>query len=273
VNEIFVPTRNSGRTLARCLATIMGEIPCAEITVIDNYSTDDTLEIAKQYDCKVVQSHFNLGEARTYMCESATKPWFFMVDSDVYLSDGWYESIIKEKESLLCKDPMVGVIQSNNVDTPTITSEKVLALQDFITWRHSARKNYPIKNPKRLLTCAVYVRKEAVRGFKTKVSAYEDYLLGKYVNEKGYNVYLVNARVYHDELISLETFKKRNRCAGAFETITGFSTKKRILAALFYTPLFKAPWGTKQIAFRAYWNYLVGAFNQQKYLGGKWNEP
>ena len=53
--SIIVPTYNSASTLETCLASLKSQsYPNIEIIIVDNYSTDDTLNIAKKYD-----SNFN----------------------------------------------------------------------------------------------------------------------------------------------------------------------------------------------------------------------
>ena len=48
--SVIIPTKNSGKTLLQCLDSIKNQnYENIEIIVVDNYSTDNTLQIAKIY--------------------------------------------------------------------------------------------------------------------------------------------------------------------------------------------------------------------------------
>ena len=48
--SFVVPTKNSARTLASCLASLRGQThEDVEVIVVDNHSDDDTLQIAGRY--------------------------------------------------------------------------------------------------------------------------------------------------------------------------------------------------------------------------------
>jgi glycosyltransferase involved in cell wall biosynthesis len=54
--SIVIPTKNSARTLEKCLVSIKNQAyENIEIIVVDNYSTDGTYEIAGKYTTKVFQ--------------------------------------------------------------------------------------------------------------------------------------------------------------------------------------------------------------------------
>ncbi|MEM4731518.1 MAG: glycosyltransferase [Candidatus Aenigmatarchaeota archaeon] len=53
---IIVPTFNSEKTLQLCLESIRKQTyKNIEVIVVDNYSTDSTVSVAKKYDAKVIQ--------------------------------------------------------------------------------------------------------------------------------------------------------------------------------------------------------------------------
>ncbi|WFO75975.1 glycosyltransferase family 2 protein [Desulfurococcaceae archaeon MEX13E-LK6-19] len=58
--SIIIPTKNSAKTLSLCLKSIvMQTYPKRkyEVIIVDGYSTDGTIDIAKQYGCKIIFSN------------------------------------------------------------------------------------------------------------------------------------------------------------------------------------------------------------------------
>lgn len=59
-----------------------------EIIVFDSFSTDGTMEILKEFGCKVYQHEFdNHRDQKNRAIEKCTKDWVFLLDSDEYLED------------------------------------------------------------------------------------------------------------------------------------------------------------------------------------------
>ena len=77
----IIHTYNSEKYLIQCLESVKW---CDEIVIIDMYSNDNTLEIAKKYNCKIYM-HKNLGfadPARSYGLSKSSNDWILAVDSD-----------------------------------------------------------------------------------------------------------------------------------------------------------------------------------------------
>jgi len=54
--SVIIPTKNSGSTIGNCLESIMTQTYTnIEIVVVDNYSNDNTQEIAEKYTEKVIE--------------------------------------------------------------------------------------------------------------------------------------------------------------------------------------------------------------------------
>src|ERR1035438_222083 len=86
---VIIPTRNEARHLARCLE---GARLCAEIYVVDSQSTDETVEIARTFDAKVVQFHYGGGwpKKRQWALDSLSfeNEWVLLLDADEILTTG-----------------------------------------------------------------------------------------------------------------------------------------------------------------------------------------
>jgi len=70
--SINIPTYNSEKTLRKCLETVKSQTyKNMEIIIIDSYSKDKTLGIAKKYDCKIIMCKG--GTFRSENCRSKKK--------------------------------------------------------------------------------------------------------------------------------------------------------------------------------------------------------
>lgn len=79
--SVVVHTFNNEKIIRRCLESLRS---FDEIVICDMYSTDDTLKIAEEYNCKIVM-HENIGwadPARNYAISQASNEWVLVVDSD-----------------------------------------------------------------------------------------------------------------------------------------------------------------------------------------------
>lgn len=82
---VGILTWNSGRHLRQCLESVKD---FAEIIVADGGSTDDTLAIAREYGCTIMDQSEkgkvieDFALERNRQVEAATQDWFFYVDSD-----------------------------------------------------------------------------------------------------------------------------------------------------------------------------------------------
>jgi len=98
--SVGILTLNSGQALRRCLDSLKD---FAEIIICDGNSTDNTLEIAREYGAKIVKQYDsnepNLrcnkdkANVRQKNMEAASYGWYFFMDSDDTLPKGITEEI------------------------------------------------------------------------------------------------------------------------------------------------------------------------------------
>ena len=102
-----VLTKNEEKNIAKCLATLRF---CNEVIVVDEYSTDKTVEIARRYGARVFQRHlkedfaaqrnFGLnkakGPARNASHSDAGGDWVLFVDSDERVTEALASEIKNE---------------------------------------------------------------------------------------------------------------------------------------------------------------------------------
>ena len=95
--DVVIRTRNSSDLLAACLDSIFREIPVRKVIMVDGGSSDNTLEIASQYNNVEIyrKPEFNLGEATQFGFNLAKTLWIAVIDSDIVLKTGWFKEISK----------------------------------------------------------------------------------------------------------------------------------------------------------------------------------
>jgi len=80
--SVVINTKNEENNLSRVLSSVHGWVD--EIIVCDMHSTDNTIEIAKSYNC-IIKQHDDIGyvePARKFAVEGATNEWILLLDAD-----------------------------------------------------------------------------------------------------------------------------------------------------------------------------------------------
>lgn len=103
--DVTVATKNSVRTLDKCLKAIRTNIPVHRLIVVDAGSSDGTLEVAKKYNATVVTEPGPLGRVRYVQAQSCLTEWIAYVDSDVYVYGSWWSEV-----SPYINDKLVGMV-------------------------------------------------------------------------------------------------------------------------------------------------------------------
>ncbi len=87
--SVVVPTRNSARTIERCLQSIVGQRPTRlELIVVDNDSTDGTFAIATSYADVVLRAGPERSAQRNVGVARSGGDYVMWIDSDMELIPG-----------------------------------------------------------------------------------------------------------------------------------------------------------------------------------------
>lgn len=99
---IIVPAHNVAGYIEKCLTSILGQSLCGhvEIVVVDDGSTDGTLEIARRVDTErrchfVSQQNLGLGAARNTGLAYARGKYIWFVDGDDWLKPGAIAQVLR----------------------------------------------------------------------------------------------------------------------------------------------------------------------------------
>ena len=101
--SIVIPAFNEERLIERCLQSISASIApnvtssfTSEIIVVDNNSTDNTGNLARQAGARVVFEPINqIGRARNAGAAEATGDWLLFLDADSELNPGLLADILR----------------------------------------------------------------------------------------------------------------------------------------------------------------------------------
>ncbi|BCD68368.1 glycosyl transferase, group 2 [Nitratiruptor sp. YY09-18] len=86
--------KNEEENLPRLLKSLQGKFD--EIIVVDTGSTDRSIEIAKEYGCKVYEKEWNgFADARNYAISKCEGEWIWHFDADFELEDKEFEKFQK----------------------------------------------------------------------------------------------------------------------------------------------------------------------------------
>jgi glycosyltransferase involved in cell wall biosynthesis len=95
--SVVVPTRNSSWTLSRCLRSIKNQTyKHFEIIVVDDFSSDATVQIAEKLGARVLQCNCNPAEARNLGATSSTGTYCLFLDSDQVLTPSVIEECVEK---------------------------------------------------------------------------------------------------------------------------------------------------------------------------------
>lgn len=184
---VVVPTKNSARTLAGCLASVADQRSAEiELVVVDNHSTDETPAIAHQFADRVVVLGPERSAQRNHGARIGTGELLAFVDSDMLLGPG----LLAEAATAFAADEHLGALIVDEVAIgdgwllPSRKLEKVLARGDATV------------EAGRIFRRIAF---DGVGGFAEHLVACEDWELADRVAADGWGTGRLESFVYHDE--------------------------------------------------------------------------
>src|ERR1700731_4693548 len=97
--SVTIVTYNSGRFIRRCLESVLAQkYPLREIIVIDNASTDGTIDILEQFEdrCQVYYNDENAGfaAAQNQAIAMSSGEWVLTLNPDVLLLPNFIQALV-----------------------------------------------------------------------------------------------------------------------------------------------------------------------------------
>jgi len=175
--DVVLLTKNSAKTLHKCLNSLYKNVPVHRLIIVDGYSVDDTLSIVETFNKKYcnIEIIFDKGtraSARQKGINAVQTEWFMFIDSDVVLCNDWFKKAIKNVES------HVGLIWGIEIWS-TLKNPKTLKLFLIIT-----HKIFKIRGG----THDTLIRTKLVKDIKIphKLHVFEDAYIKEHITKKGY---------------------------------------------------------------------------------------
>ena len=92
--SVVVMTCNEEKNIQECLESVSGWVD--EIVVVDDFSTDTTLDIARRYTDKIYQKKWEMeGVSRNYAYSRAGNEYILSLDADERVSEGLKNELIE----------------------------------------------------------------------------------------------------------------------------------------------------------------------------------
>ena len=195
--SVIVPTRNSEKHLEECLRSIKAQTYASlELIVVDNYSSDKTLEIARRY-ADIVHS---VGPERSAQVNHGVRissgTYVYRVDADFRLDAGVIEECVK-----LMQQGHGAVVVHNTADA---TVGRLARVRKFEVDMYKYSLDHTAA---RFLTRDLFL---AVGGLREDVTAGEDYDFQNRLRRTGISIAFADAEAVHlDEPRALAPLMKK----------------------------------------------------------------
>jgi glycosyltransferase involved in cell wall biosynthesis len=231
--SIIIPTYNSGETLNECLKSVNCQnYPFYEIIIVDNYSNDNTLKTAKEFEAKTIQQKCNPAQARNIGIANSTGKYVLFLDSDQALSPTVIEECVEK-----CETEKIGMV----------IIPEVFIGKDFWSFCSAVWKNC-YEEAERLRGDGIdivhnkprfFVREEISRAgmFDGALLWGEDYDLYEKLKKANVKEAECKSKIYHYEFASIRNTLLKNLRYGKSMPVFLQRTEKQIFPLMFESAL------------------------------------
>lgn len=201
--SVNIATYNSEKTLTKCLVSVKNQTyKNIEIVIMDSYSQDKTLDIAKGYNAKIVfASH--LATARKAGADASSGDYIFLLDSDQILEPNVIEECVRTCE----EEGFDGVtLFEKSLITKNTFVERIIAY-DKETF-HSLHDDDPIKGTAipRFFRASFFKRIEFE---KNPPITFEHTIIHKKIVDMGAKIKFVDAYIWHHETTNIRQVARK----------------------------------------------------------------
>ncbi|MCL1978118.1 MAG: glycosyltransferase [Candidatus Bathyarchaeota archaeon] len=204
--SVIIPTRNSAKTLVRCLQSIDYQtFRQIEIVIVDAFSSDETINIAKKFQTKILQMKGFQSKARNIGIQQSTGEFVLFLDSDQVLSKTVIEDCL-----VMCLNNRAGMIRIPEVFVGnsfwSICSAVWRNTYDKVEALYGERLNLVNSKPRFFSRATL----EKAGLFDESLLWGEDYDLYTRLKSQNVQEMVCNSVLYHFEAVSLKQFLFKN---------------------------------------------------------------
>lgn len=211
--SIVIVAKNEEQNISRCVKSVLESISCrprSEVILIDSYSTDRTIEIAKSYEINIIQlkKEWVLSPAagRFVGVNNTCGKYILIIDGDMELLIGWLEKALDYMEN----NPEVGMVVGRQYDvhfSGKFGERKVILRKDYTDRKHIEKINSYSGS-------SLFRRKAIIEGgnFQPFLRAGEESEISYRIRNSGYGLYFLPVdSIYHypEHEKSLKETKRR----------------------------------------------------------------
>ena len=183
--SVIIPTYNSEKTIDACLRSVVEQTyPNIEVIVVDNYSKDKTVEIAKKYADLVLLKGKERSAQINFGVRHARGKYIYRIDSDFVLKPTLVEEAVEKCEV-------------EGFDAVCIHNTSDFSVSFWAKVRKLERDCYAYDE---LNVVARFFKKEvfeAIGGFDEELVAAEDYDFHNRLLKAGFKIGRINAKEIH----------------------------------------------------------------------------
>ncbi len=220
--SLIIPTYNNASTLRACLVSVKKQtLSPSEIIIADGHSSDDTVNIAKEFGCKII---YEEGGTRAAACNAALSiaegELIAFTDSDVIAKEDWLENLVSTLNTI--GDESVVCITGPNIEYPneSLFGKAVEAIYNTFLgggWSEQARSifNKEGRFVESAAGCNVLYKRDAlneVLPFNESLLTAEDTDINFKLLKKGYKLYFTpEAIVFHQRPQNHKSFRSKSK--------------------------------------------------------------
>ncbi len=183
--SVIIPTKNSETTIEKCLKSIKEQnYKNLEIIVVDNYSSDRTRQIGKEYGAKICLKGPERGAQVNFGAKIAHGKYIYRVDSDFVLQPDVIREAVEN-----CEEYNYDAIIIHNTSDPTVSF-----------WANVRKLERDCYKNDELNVAARFWKKETfeiVRGFDEDLIAADDYDIHNRLVKNGFKIGRIKAEEVH----------------------------------------------------------------------------
>ena len=124
--DVIIPVIHSNELWKSNLFSFYREIPINRLLIGDGGCVDNTIEVVKDFPRVVILDHrelLTIGYSERKLIEAVETEWFIHLHSDVFLPDGWFDTMAKYKDrydyfGCLERDTVIVEYDSDYSDRP-----------------------------------------------------------------------------------------------------------------------------------------------------------